>query len=399
MASPASAEETFTLLKDEAPMEKFSTDVSVSHSAKRGQVTLVLQGGGALGAYQAGVYQAMHEAGIEPDWVIGTSIGAINASLIAGNDPLARLAALKEFWGRMETRNAATPWSGAPRVASSLFGDPFAAIDNISTFICGIPGFFEPNYSGLFGGAQKKLGVEKASLYSTRPLRKTLAELIDFDLVNRKSPRLTVGAARVGTGLLCYFDSRDMALSIDHVMASGALPLAFPPIYIDGHYYWDGGILSNTPIEAVFDDVKRRDGVVFTVHVWNAHGANPETLWQVLNRQKDIQYSSRDATHIARQKQIHKLRHIIKELAAHLPEEKQHDETVKDLVSYGCLTRMHVVRLQAPPLEDENHLKDIDFSAQGIRKRWSIGYKHTMRAIEQAPWQIESDPLDGCDPS
>jgi NTE family protein len=204
-----------------------------------------------------------------------------------------------------------------------------------------------------------------------------------------------VGAARLGTAKMCYFDSRDMPLSVEHILASGALPPAFPPILIDGHYYWDGGILSNTPIEAVFDDRERKSGLVFAVHVWNAHGPDPRTLWEVLNRQKDIQYSSRAASHIARQQQIHKLRHIIRELAAHLPQEKRNDPEVADLISYGCLTYMHVILLQAPPLPDDNHLKDIDFSERSICRRWELGYEHTKRAIKEMPWRAAPAAHEG----
>jgi NTE family protein len=356
-----------------------------------GQITLVLQGGGALGAYQAGVYEAMHEAGIEPDWVIGTSIGAINGSLIAGNTPEMRLEALRKFWHLVRQRRTGLEWTKA-------FAWPAQArgwADKFSTFATGLPGFFEPSFANLFGGPDRKVPIDKAGLYSTAPLRKTLEDLVDFSLIQKGDVRLTVGAARIGAAEMCYFDSQTTSLSAHHVMASGALPPAFPPIRIGEHSYWDGGILSNTPIEAVFDDNPRRSGVVFAVHVWNPSGAEPETLLQVLNRQKDIQYSSRAATHIARQKQIHKLRHIISELAAYIPDERRQEPELAEMLSYGCPTQIHVVRLQAPPLPDENHLKDIDFSEAGIRERWKLGYEHTKRAIHAAPWRIQLAPHEG----
>ena len=356
-----------------------------------GQITLVLQGGGALGAYQAGVYQALHETGIEPDWIIGTSIGAINASLIAGNAPEKRLERLRHFWQQVKRRRTGLEWVDAFTWPAQARG----WADNFSTFVTGIPGFFEPNYANLFGGLHTKVNVSKTGLYSTDPLRRTLLDLVDFSLIKQGGPRLTVGAARIGTAMMCYFDSRAMPLSVEHILASGALPPAFPPVQIGEHYYWDGGILSNTPIEAVFDDNPRKSGVVFAVHVWNPHGPEPGTLWQVLNRQKDIQYSSRAATHVARQKQIHKLRHIIQELRAYVPPEARDNPAVKELLSYGCPTRMHVVRLQAPPLPDENHLKDIDFSEASISKRWALGYEHTKETIEAAPWEIEAAPHEG----
>ncbi|MFZ1106867.1 MAG: patatin-like phospholipase family protein [Rhodomicrobium sp.] len=371
------------------------SEAKETKSRPSGQITLVFQGGGALGAYQAGVYQALHEAGIEPDWIIGTSIGAINASLIAGNAPSDRLTALQEFWARVQKKEPAGLWAAGLGIASAFTVNPFVDQENLSTFTNGIPGFFEPNLEAFLGGGQKRLGTARVGLYSTEPLRKTLTELVNFDLIDSSRPRLAVGAAEVATGRMRYFDSRDMRLSVDHVVASGALPPAFPPVLIDGAYYWDGGILSNTPIEAIFDDRERKSGTVFAVHVWNANGDNPETLFQVANRQKDIQYASRAASHVMRQKQIHRLRHIIKELEAHIPPSERDDPMVKELLSWGCLTRIHVVRLQAPPLENDNHLKDIDFTKRGIRTRWSLGYEHTMRAIEKSPWTVDPDPLEG----
>jgi NTE family protein len=208
-----------------------------------GQVVLVLQGGGALGAYQGGVYQALHDAGVEPDWLIGTSIGAINASLIAGNKVEDRLPKLKEFWRRVEYSTfwgALPAWTGIAEALSSW-----------TTLTSGIPGFFETN-PRAFLGAQVPLGVDHAGFYSTEPLRRTLEELVDFSLINQDHPRLTVGAAHLRTSMMRYFDSKEMELAPDHIMASGALPPAFPAVRIDGELYWDGGILSNTPTERRF---------------------------------------------------------------------------------------------------------------------------------------------------
>ena len=349
------------------------------------QTVLVLQGGGALGAYQAGVYHALHEAGIEPDWIIGTSIGAINASLIAGNPAAERLGRLEEFWRRMAHRPAfrIPSWTGIPDTISYW-----------QTLFRGIPAFFEPN-PGAFLGTHVPLGVDAAGFYSTAPLEKTLLDLVDFDLINNGGPRLTVGAAHVRTSTMKYFDSRDMPLDVKHVMASGALPPAFPAVRIDGELYWDGGILSNTPTEAVFDDNPRKSSLIFAVHLWNPMGEEPSTIWEVLNRHKDIQYSSRVASHIARQQQLHRMRHIIDDLAKLLPESMRNSQQARALTSYGCPTTMHVVRLLAPQLDNENHTKDVDFSPGSIRMRWEAGYEKTMRALEQAPWEQAFDPLDG----
>jgi NTE family protein len=351
-----------------------------------GQIVLVLQGGGALGAYQAGVYQALTEAGIEPDWVIGTSIGAVNAGLIAGNSPNMRMERVAEFWTRVQ-REPLAEIAGA----ASMFG-PWVA--NAITITCGVRGFFEPNPLA-FLGMQVPLGSEHAGYYSTKPLERTLEELIDPAQLNAGQPRLTVGAANVQTGQMRYFDTREMPLTIRHIVASGALPPAFPAIRIGQELFWDGGVLSNTPVEVVFDDTPRRSGLVFAVHMWAPSGPEPDSIGKVLARQKDLQYSSRAATHIARQKQLHRLRHVIMNLAAKLPHDVANLPEVRELASYGCVTRMHIVRLLAPPLAGEDHSKDIDFSPSGIKYRWQAGYSDTSRVLMQAPWTHEFDPLEG----
>ena len=349
-----------------------------------GQVVLVMQGGGALGAYQVGVYQALHEAGIDPDWVIGTSIGAINAAIIAGNKPQDRMDRLTAFWERVEQGDM----FGMP---SSFFG---ATMRNMFTVNMGLPGFFRPNLQA-FMNPHAKLGSDTASYYNVDPLRETLADLIDFDMLAQGKTRLTVGASNVRSSEMCYFDSRDMRLGLDHVVASGALPPAFPAVRIDGELYWDGGILSNTPVEVVFDDNPRRDSVVFSVNIWNPDGDDPETIVQVMNRQKDVQFSSRANTQIKRQRQLHRLRHVVAELAKLLPQDARKDKAVSELTQYGCLTRMHVIRLLAPALANEDHMKDLDFSAQGIRQRRDAGYKHTLETLKKAPWRAPHDPLEG----
>jgi len=360
--------------------------VDAFRAKANGQVVLVLQGGGALGAYQGGVYQALHEAGVEPDWIIGTSIGAINASLIAGNEPQSRLLRLREFWSRVEHKHPwpfAPAWTGVPETMSYW-----------STLLGGLPEFFRVN-PAAFLGQHVRLGVENAGYYSTEPLRKTLGDLVDFSLINRCKTRLTVGAAHVRSSTMRYFDNRDTPIAVDHIMASGALPPAFPAVRVDGEFYWDGGILSNTPTEVIFDDKPRRSSLIFAVHVWNPQGPDPDTIWDVLNRQKEIQYSSRISSHITRQQQTHRLRHIISQLAMQLPEEARNTEVVRELASWGCTTQMHVVRLLAPRLDAENHTKDVDFSRSGICMRWEAGYAATRSALEGAAWNGEFDPLEG----
>lgn len=349
-----------------------------------GQVVLVLQGGGALGAFQVGVYQALHEAGVEPDWIIGTSIGAINAAMIVGNARENRLRVLDQFWRGLQRPDpwAAIPaWTGVPDALSSW-----------ATLAGGVPGFFHPNLPAFLGD-HVHLGVERAGYYSTVPLRETVTRLVDFERLAAGPPRLTVGAAHVRSSTMRYFDTREMTLTPDHIMASAALPPGFPAVRIDGDLYWDGGVLSNTPSEVVFDDSPRRTSLIFAVQLWNPDGLEPGTMAEVLHRLKDVQYSSRIASQIARQRQMHQLRHVINQLVEHVPREARGSACVKELASYGCHTRMHVVRLRAPRLDGESHTKDVDFSARALHMRREAGYEATTRALSQAQWEGDHDPL------
>jgi len=351
-----------------------------------GQKVLVLEGGGALGAYQLGVYQAMHEAGIEPDWVVGTSIGAINGAIIAGNPPEKRMDRLNEFWDRLHQKNDQS-FAGM----MNIFGN---ALSNLNIVIKGVPGFFEPNPNAILGQFAH-LGIDKASYYSTEPLRQTLSALINENYLTTKAVRLTVGAVNARTGVMRYFDSKKEHLGIEHIMASGALPPAFPAIRIDGEPYWDGGIYSNTPVEVVLDDNPRRDSTVFSVHLWNPEAAEPDTLWEISGRHKDIQFSSRANSHIERQQQIHRLRHIIRQMTTQLPDSLRNKPEMKELSAWGCSTTMHLVRLSAPRLTSEDQTKDIDFTSEGINTRRQAGYVDTLRAIAEAPWQKPVDPKEG----
>jgi NTE family protein len=351
-----------------------------------GQVVLVFQGGGALGAYQLGVYQAIHELGIQVDWVIGTSIGAINAALIAGNPPERRFQRMAEFWDLVTNRarfNPVAAWPGLDK-----------AFARWMTIGGGIAGFFRPNPTSWFGPLVP-LGVDRASYYLMEPLRNTLASFVDFDLLNAGCTRLTVGAVNARTGAMRYFDSRDERLRVEHIMSSGALPPAFPAVRIDGEPYWDGGIYSNTPIEVVLDDKPRKSSVIFSVHLWNPAGPEPETLWQISERQKDIQYASRTDSHIARQQQIHRLRHVVRELVKRLPESERDTPEVQELAAWGCQTTMRLIKLPAPRLDGDDPLKDMDFTPSGVAAHQRAGYEGAMRAIAAHPWDTPMDPIEG----
>ena len=351
-----------------------------------GQVVLVFQGGGAFGAYQGGVYQALHEAGIEPDWVIGTSIGAVNAAIIAGNDVAVRLDRLREFWQRIERKPV---WGDTP--FGRLAGHAAAYW---MTILGGIPGYFAPN-SAIAWGLNALVGVEHAAFYTINELRKTIANVVDFERLNAKQPRLTVGAVNVRTGKMHYFDSRSVPITVDHVLASCAVPPGFPAVRIDGDPYWDGALYSNTPVEVVFDDNPRRNSVVFSVQIFPIAGPEPESVWQVLSRQKDIQFASRADSHIPRQEHIHRFRHMVRELVRMMPEAQRETPAVKEIAGYGCGTLMHIIRLNAAPLENEDYLRDIDFTPEGVDRRWQAGYADTLRTLKHKPWEIPIDPMMG----
>jgi NTE family protein len=350
------------------------------------QIVLVLQGGGALGAYQAGVYQGLCEAGVVPDWVIGTSIGAINGAIIAGNPTDTRMRRLQDFWaGLAGGRAFDESWS------ASFLGGMLANMNSIEQ---GVPGFFQANPRAPWS-MNLPVGLERAAFYTTEPLRRRLEELVDLAHLNGGQTRLTVGAVSVRTAEMHYFDTQHMKLDIAHVMASGALPPAFPAIRIGDDAYWDGGLYSNTPVEAVLDDHPRRDSLIFSVNMWQPTGSEPTSIWQVLSRQKDIQYASRGRTHVARQQQIHRLRHVVRELGMQLTEEQRRNPAMRELLGYGCRTTMHLVRLLSPRLDREDHTKDIDFTRTGIRGRWHAGYDHAKRVLAEKPWEREVDALQG----
>jgi len=337
------------------------------------RIVLAMPGGGALGAYQAGVYEALCESGLEPDWVIGTSIGAINAALIAGNAKHARLDRLREFWQRVEQKPSWGAWS---IVAG------------------GLPAFFTPRLHA-WADPRAPVGLDRASYYTTEPLRRTLDELVDADLLAKGSPRITVGAVAVRSGRMTYFDSRHTPLRIDHVMASGALPPAFPAVRIDGEAYWDGGIYSNTPVEPVIEDRPHRSALIFAVNIWQRTAPEPRSIWEVMARQKDIQFASRADSHIARQKQLHHMRRLLHDLLERWPGPKEEIPRWLDIAAHGADTTIHVVRLMAPPKPGDDYLKDVDFTRSGIRERWSTGRRDALQAIERAAWEEPTDRMQG----
>jgi len=350
------------------------------------RIALVLQGGGALGAYQAGVYQALHEHGFCPDWVAGTSIGALNGAIIAGNqtnDPVARL---REFWDTLSLGDGVWPASlleDEARRAYSL-GSALTSIMN------GRPAFFTPRPAPLMADT-----AESASYYRTQPLHKLLEKLIDTDCLNNGKVRLSVGAVHVTDGQLTYFDSQQETLELEHIMASGALPPGFPAIRINNELYWDGAIHSNTPIEVVLDDMPRVDTLCFAVNLFPLQGYEPNNIPEVEARYKDLSYGSRIDQHIRNYEQLHDLRRKINALYQLLPESSQKDHTAREMAASGCTTTMQIIQLNYPCLPWELSTKDIDFSSSTLDERWQMGYEHTLAVLHQAPWKKPHDTNKG----
>jgi NTE family protein len=312
-------------------------------------VALVLQGGGALGAYQAGVYQALHEAGIRPNWIAGISIGAINAALIAGNPPERRVERLQAFWETISS-SAILPLPRSLMEYTTQFrpSDPtLRSLANTNSamraIIEGQQGFFTPRIPSPWLRAAGSEGA--TSFYDTSPLRTTLAELIDFDRLNSAAVRIGLGVVDVATGNLSYFDNRTTRLRPEHIMASGSLPPGFPAIEIDGHSYWDGGVVSNTPLSHVLRTKPRRDTLALQVDLWSARGPVPRHIGDVLTRQKDIQYSSRTRAITDVEARLQKLRCSIGELLGKLPPELAADDTARELKEFACNKVFNIIHL------------------------------------------------------
>lgn len=357
------------------------------HHFHKNRVALVLQGGGALGAYQAGIIQALQENNLEPDWVVGTSIGAVNAAIIAGNPPETRLARLKQFWERV----GHTDCVDMSRVPDSVrkLNTWLGALDVV---LRGVPGFFMPRVFSAF-----KFGLpvapENASFYDTAPLAETLRELVDFDYLNAEGGmRLTINALKVTCGDLAHFDNRKIDVGIEHVLAAGALPPGFPPVRIDGELYWDGGLYSNTPLETVLDDEPRVNTLCFMVDLWSPEGEEPSTFDEVQTRQKDVVFASRSRRHIENFKTLHNLRRCLREMEARLPDELRKDPAICKLAEHGCGTIMHIVQLPYSGRDWQMPSKDINFSKGSIEWRWNLGYKDALLAIRQAGWLAEFPP-------
>src|ERR1700742_3091101 len=345
---------------------------------------LVLQGGGALGSYQAGAYQALSHHDFEPEWVAGISIGAINAAIIAGNEPSKRVARLKEFW---EQCSSPVPWNPIVKTdrGRTVFNEASAAL--IATF--GVPGFFTPRIPPAPLWPQGT--PQSLSYYDTAPLRKTLERLVDFDRINDLKTRLSVGAVGVTSGNFRYFDNvefRKLGKKIgpEHIMASGALPPGFPAIEIEGEHYWDGGIASNTPLDYVLDEEERKDLLIFQVDLFSARGLLPSTLLEAAEREKDIRYSSRTRMNTDKNKQIHNARKAVRDVISKLPEYLQNDPSVAFLREANKENSVPLVHLIYKSKNYESSSKDYDFSHVGMVEHWEAGVRDVHQSMRHEDW-------------
>lgn len=381
------------------------------------RVVFVLQGGGALGAYQAGAFEALTEAGYEPDWISGISIGAANSAIIAGNPPGKRVEKLRELWDTIVTQ---CPVIGAPtgsresmfqmpqipplpmfeawphtamgpqKVTNKLAtfqGDPFRQAYNMvsgwKTMMYGQPGFFRPWFPPPF--FQQPGSVAATSFYDTSDFRKTLENLVDFDLINARKTRLSVGAVNVRTGNFVYFDNFDREIRPEHIMASGALPPGFPAVEIDGEFYWDGGLVSNTPLTHVMDEGLTQDTLCFQVDLFCARGGLPRTIPDVQERQKDISYSSRTRAITDSWERYYNLRHKVNKLLDKLPAELREDPEVQALweKTDHSFTIVHLI-YRSKNYEADN--KDYEFSRKSMHDHWRAGRNDTMRTLRHDEW-------------
>lgn len=364
------------------PQQALNPFASRREDMRTARKALVLQGGGALGAYQAGVFAALSETELEPHWIAGVSIGAINAALIAGNAPEHRVDRLREFWHLVS--------SGPSQRLPSWFGDRATQNQWSATMasMVGIPGFFEPRYSPAFlmGGAAPLL-----SYYDTSPLKSTLERLVDFDRINACEARFSVGAVNVRTGNSVYFDNTRQLIGPEHIMASGALPPGFAPVSIDGDDYWDGGIVSNTPLQYVLDLHPRTEPlVVLQVDLFNARGEMPHTMAGVMERQKDITYSSRTRMNTDALAANMNLQQAIADLITKLPANLRKDPSVlavQSQLTHEPIDIFHLI-YRDKPYELES--KDYEFSRAAVEEHWESGVRD-MRSTLAHPELLRAD--------
>ncbi|MBV8665942.1 MAG: patatin-like phospholipase family protein [Burkholderiaceae bacterium] len=363
------------------------------------QSVLILQGGGALGAYQAGVYETLLKHHTTIDWVIGTSIGAINSALIAGNPPDTCLESLQAFWQSLVPATASLPglWAGfsplSPLSPLQSWLNQSANVETVDVLMNGVEGFFKPRYAAW--DIQARLPLHEAGFYDTAPLRATLEKFIDFDYLNNGPMRISVCAVDIDDGQSKVFDSTEDWIGPEHIMASGALPPGFPPIEIEGHAYWDGGVYSNSPLEIFLEDEVKRDALCFMVDLWDPTEARPQNMAEVLTRTKSIQYASRSAEQLAAHERQQNLQRAIRALSDRLPPAARKDQELRPLIEMGCDHTINVVHLILKAAPTDQYFKDIDFSRETIQARWQAGMHDCGRALRHKAWLQPLPPHAG----
>ena len=359
-------------------------------------VALLLQGGGALGAYQGGVYEALAEANIHPDWIAGISIGAINAAIIAGNPPNSRVDRLREFWTGV-TSSAPWHWSGNPFVDLAQSDDTRNLLNQMSANLAaafGAAGFFSAR--PLMPWLQPGGTLASTSFYDTKQLKDTLERLVDFDRLNAGMTRFSAGAVNVRTGNFVYFDTTTHKIAPEHVMASGALPPGFPAIEIDGEHYWDGGLVSNTPLQWVIEsDPRRKDTLAFQVDLWSAQGALPRNMAEVTTRQKEIQFSSRTRASTGQFKSVHRVQRALDALLRRLPADLEENDDLKILKSVASDKVHNIIHLIYRARNYEGHSKDYEFSRLSMQDHWRAGYHDAVRTLRHPEVLARPTSLDG----
>jgi NTE family protein len=363
------------------------TDISQPLPARtpaKAQRVLVLQGGGALGSYQAGAYQALCHFDFEPEWIAGISIGAVNAAIIAGNPREKRVDRLKEFW---EMVSSPVPWNPitSDGRGRSFFNETSAAL--IATF--GVPGFFTPRFPPAPLWPQGS--PQSQSYYDTAPLRATLERLVDFDRINDLNTRLSVGAVSVTSGNFKYFDNFEFKklgkkIGPEHIMASAALPPGFPSIVIEGEHFWDGGVASNTPLDYVLDAEVNNDLLIFQVDLFSARGPLPVSLLEAAEREKDIRYSSRTRMNTDKNRQVHNTRVALRELIGKLPDDLKNDPSVEILCKAAKENTVTVVHLIYRSKNYESSSKDYDFSHIAMVEHWGAGVRDVHLSMRHKEW-------------
>jgi NTE family protein len=354
---------------------------TVERSLPFERVALVLQGGGALGAYQAGVYEALAEAGIHPNWIAGVSIGAINGAIIAGNPPHSRIDRLREFWTQT---TAGGLWPCLGHLSPSLArGDTARNIFNQMSAIFAVAGGANGFFTArpLVPWFHLAGTIEATSFYDTRDLKRTLERLVDFDRLNADSTRFSAGAVNVRTGNFVYFDTTTHTIRPEHIMASGALPPGFPAIEIDGEHYWDGGLVSNTPLQWVVESEPRRDTLAFQVDLWSARGEFPRNMPEVMTREKEIRYSSRTRAGTDEFKHRQKLRSAVASLIEKLPEDLRNSPEAKLLRTPSDRKVYNIIHLIYRASNYEGHSKDYEFSRLSMEEHWRAGYHDARRTL------------------